>query len=192
MRSKLYSICLLALILTAWGALPKAAHADHSRHNRYEGYYDHYDPYHQRNQTQQRWGNHDYFDEDESSWSNNNDYHRGRGHYHEVYNSISIDDYDRETIERYLKTTHYRQCPPGLSRKRNGCQPPGHAKKNYRIGYRLGDDVSYWSIPDDLYIRLSPIPLNYQYVQVDRDILLISAASKKVIDAVTLLSAINN
>ncbi|MCJ7421670.1 hypothetical protein [Sphingomicrobium astaxanthinifaciens] len=28
-------------------------------------------------------------------------------------------------------------CPPGLAKKRNGCLPPGQAKKRYETGYRF-------------------------------------------------------
>lgn len=37
-----------------------------------------------------------------------------------------------------------------------------------------------------------PVPRGYEYVRVDNDVLLIAEASKKVIDAVTLLSAVGN
>ena len=69
--------------------------------------------------------------------------------------------------------------------------PPGQAKK-YRVGYPLPDDVVYVPVPRDLLVHLSPVPAGYQYVKVDKDVLLIAEASKKVIDAVTLLSAVGN
>lgn len=28
-------------------------------------------------------------------------------------------------------------CPPGLAKKNNGCQPPGQARKSYNVGQRL-------------------------------------------------------
>ncbi|MBI2234821.1 MAG: RcnB family protein, partial [Micavibrio aeruginosavorus] len=43
----------------------------------------------------------------------------------------------------------------------------------------------------DLLDLLGPPPRGHQYVQVDKDVLLIGEASKKVIDAVTLLSAVD-
>lgn len=58
------------------------------------------------------------------------------------------------------------------------------------IGQRLPGDVVFVPVPDDLLLRLRPVPAGYQYVQVDKDILLIGEASKKVIDAVTLISAV--
>ena len=35
---------------------------------------------------------------------------------------------------------HGRFCPPGLARKRNGCLPPGQARKHFARGQRLGRD----------------------------------------------------
>lgn len=100
---------------------------------------------------------------------------------------VRIDSDDRAIISRYMRTYYRPNCPPGLAKKHNGCLPPGQAKK-YAIGRPIGD---YNSLPRDLLNMLSP-PRGYRYVQVDKDVVLISEASKKVIDAVTLLSAVGN
>lgn len=116
--------------------------------------------------------------------------HDGR-HGNDDLVSILIGDKDRRVLNDYLNRNYRKDCPPGLAKKNNGCLPPGIAKK-YRIGYPLPDDVRFMPLPRDLRDLLSPPPRGYQYVQVDKDILLISEASKKVIDAVTLLSAVGN
>ncbi|WP_435640526.1 hypothetical protein [Micavibrio aeruginosavorus] len=116
--------------------------------------------------------------------------HEGR-HGDDDLVSILIGDKDRHTLNDYLNRNYRKDCPPGLAKKNNGCLPPGIAKK-YRIGYPLPDDVRFMPLPRDLRDLLSPPPRGYQYVQVDKDILLIGEASKKVIDAVTLLSAVGN
>ena len=45
-------------------------------------------------------------------------------------------------------------CPPGLAKKNNGCNPPGQAKKIYNVGQRynrnFGDAWTYNQIPDSL------------------------------------------
>lgn len=105
--------------------------------------------------------------------------------------TIKIGDNDRNIILGYLGDDLRRHCPPGLAKKRNGCLPPGQAKK-YVIGQRLPDDVVWVPIPDDLRVHLKPLPVGYQYVQVDKDILLIGEATKKIIDAVTLMSVVGN
>jgi len=102
---------------------------------------------------------------------------------------IGIDNDDRDDIRRWLSNDFRRNCPPGLAKKNNGCMPPGQAKK-YRIGEPLPDGVRWNPLPRDLLDLLDPPPRGHQYVQVDTDILLIGEAGKKVIDAVTLLSAV--
>jgi Ni/Co efflux regulator RcnB len=103
--------------------------------------------------------------------------------------TIAIYDEDRMYIREYIGEKYHRSCPPGLAKKHNGCLPPGQAKK-YVIGRPL--TVAYEGVPDILLGRLHPVPAGYRYVMVDKDVLLISEASKKVIDAVTLLSAVGN
>ena len=101
--------------------------------------------------------------------------------------AINIGGNDRNIIQSYLKKNYSRHCPPGLAKKNNGCLPPGQAKK-YGIGNRL--DVGYKHLPRDLLNLLGPAPQGTFYGMVDKDILLISEAGKKVLDAVTLLSAV--
>jgi hypothetical protein len=57
----------------------------------------------------------------------------------------------------------YGDCPPGLAKKHNGCQPPGQAKKLYRgqrwqSGY--GTYYTYQRIPYDIRRRYA---LNSRY-----------------------------
>jgi hypothetical protein len=102
--------------------------------------------------------------------------------------AITIPAIDRGIIFNYLESHRYpHHCPPGLAKKRNGCLPPGIAKK-YAIGQSLPPGIGH-KVPHGLLTQLHPIA-GYQYIQVDQDILLISEATKKVVDAVTLLSAV--
>lgn len=110
---------------------------------------------------------------------------RGDGGYH-----VSLSDGDRITIRGLLAERYRPNCPPGLAKKRNGCLPPGIAKKRYRVGYPLESGLEFEYLPDAWLSRLGPVPVGYQYVMVDKDVLLISEASHKVIDAITLLSAV--
>lgn len=105
--------------------------------------------------------------------------------------TIRIDNEDHDTIKSYIKSNWSKKCPPGLAKKKNGCLPPGIAKK-YHIGQRLPDDINWTQLPKDLLNMLNPAPRGYKYVQVDEDVLLISEVSKRVIDAVTLLSTTGN
>lgn len=128
----------------------------------------------------------------------------GKGKSHEKYErtyhdsrhndgrTVVIIQNDRNYIRDYIRDDYRSHCPPGLAKKNNGCQPPGQAKKRYIVGYPLPRDVVIIPISDDLRRHLSPVPRGYNYVRVDNDVLLIAEASKKVIDAVTLLSAVGN
>lgn len=78
-------------------------------------------------------------------------------------------------------------CPPGLAKKNNGCQPPGQAKK-WRKGYRLPSDVVYYPVPNDIVIRLGVPPSGHKYVRVAADILLIAVGTSMVVDAIEDLS----
>ncbi len=99
---------------------------------------------------------------------------------------------DRVVIRRYYVQNYGAHCPPGLAKKNNGCMPPGQAKKRYMIGQPLPDVVVWQPVPQPLLMQLQPVPVGYQYVMVDKDVLLMSEASHKIIDAVTLLSAVGN
>jgi Ni/Co efflux regulator RcnB len=64
----------------------------------------------------------------------------------------------------------------------------GEWRRPYRIGYELPHDVAWSYVPSDLHRRLPPPPYGHNYIAVDRDVLLVAEASKRVIDAVVILS----
>ncbi len=101
---------------------------------------------------------------------------------------VSLDDPSIHSIADRLQPYYTRKCPPGLAKKHNGCLPPGHAR-----GYRIGEPLigGYWPVPGDVAVLLPRAPYGSRYVWVDRDILLISEATKKVLDAVVILSGVN-
>ena len=101
--------------------------------------------------------------------------------------SIRIGDSDRETIRAYYGSEFSSgRCPPGLSKKNNGCMPPGQAKK-WAMGRRLPGNVIYHGLPAGLSARLN-IPSGSQYVRVGADILLIAAGTGLILDAIEDLS----
>ncbi len=103
---------------------------------------------------------------------------------------IHIGGGDRTIIKNYIAEDYHAHCPPGLAKKHNGCLPPGQAKKRYVVGQALPAAVVFSPVPSALLVKLKPVPAGFQYVQVDKDVLLISAATHKVVDAITLLSAV--
>jgi hypothetical protein len=105
---------------------------------------------------------------------------------------VVIGSNDRVVISNYIVNDYRLGCPPGLAKKNNGCLPPGHAKARYIIGQPLPGTVVWQPVPQPLLMQLQPVPVGYQYVMVDRDVLLMSQASHHVIDAITLMSAVGN
>lgn len=130
------------------------------------------------------------FSDDHGEDHDDGDHGHRHGDDDKVTIAIRFGDDDRDTIRRYLGDDHRKHCPPGLAKKHNGCLPPGLAKK-YKVGEALPPGIDFSPLPRDLLDLLGPAPRGYQYVQVDKDVLLIGEASKKVIDAVTLLSAVD-
>lgn len=88
----------------------------------------------------------------------------------------------RGWYERELQAGH---CPPGLRMKRNGCLPPGQAKKRWAIGRVLPRDVIFYDLPPPLVVELGPPPDGYRYARIANDVLLIAIGTGMVIDAIT-------
>lgn len=89
----------------------------------------------------------------------------------------------RSAVEYYEPRFRAGNCPPGLAKKHNGCQPPGQAKKWHR-GAPLPRDVVYYPVPDAVVVRLGVPPAGHRYVRVATDILLIAIGTGMVIDAI--------
>lgn len=93
-------------------------------------------------------------------------------------------DNDRRALADYYGgQARAGHCPPGLAKKKNGCLPPGQAKK-WQRGYPLPADIRYHDLPREILVRLPPPPPQHRYVQIAGDILLIAVGSSMVIDAV--------
>jgi len=93
---------------------------------------------------------------------------------------------DRHTVvvrEYYGEQFRAGKCPPGLAKKRNGCMPPGQAKK-WQVGRPLPGDVVYYDLPPALVVQLGPPPAGHRYVRVAADILLLAVGTGMVVDAI--------
>ncbi len=93
-------------------------------------------------------------------------------------------DHHRVVVHTYY-VDEYRsgRCPRGLAKKRNGCVPPGVAKK-WRRGYALPREVVYYDPPASIIIELGAPPRLHRYVRVGADILLIAVGTGIVVDAI--------
>lgn len=82
-----------------------------------------------------------------------------------------------------------RDCPPGLAKKHNGCQPPGQAKKQgyYRVGDRIGDD--YIIIRDPGRYGLDR---DSTYYRVGDEVYRVNRETREVLDLIGAAAAVLN
>ena len=93
-------------------------------------------------------------------------------------------DRHRTIVHDYYSDEFRRgRCPPGLAKKRNGCTPPGQARK-WAVGRPLPQDVIYHDVPPALVVQIGRPPTGYRYVQVASDILLLALGTGMVVDAI--------
>jgi len=98
--------------------------------------------------------------------------------------SIHFGEQQRAVAQEYF-SGQFRagRCPPGLAKKRNGCMPPGQAKK-WAMGKPLPRDVIFYDLPPRLVVQLGTPPAGHRYVRVAADILLIAVGTAMVVDAI--------
>ncbi len=114
--------------------------------------------------------------------------HQGRPPYDQGWPQVRehgyFDDRRRAIIhDYYVEEFRAGRCPPGLAKKRNGCLPPGHAKK-WAIGHPLPPNVVYYDLPPAIAMQIGIPPAGYRYVRVANDILLIATGTRMVMDAI--------
>ena len=93
---------------------------------------------------------------------------------------------DRRVVQVYFADEYkHGRCPPGLAKKQNGCQPPGHAKKrHYEVGRVLPPRIVVVPVPVVLAERLGPPPYGYHYAMIDGDLVKLAVGTSMVIDAI--------
>jgi hypothetical protein len=91
---------------------------------------------------------------------------------------------DKEAVKDYYIRLCEGHPKRNYKRKANAqCSAPLNTKK-YKIGRTLPSDITLYSLPRSLEESLSPAPRGYEHVLLEKDVLLISSASGKVMDAV--------
>ncbi|WP_417727464.1 excinuclease ABC subunit A [Roseovarius sp.] len=80
-------------------------------------------------------------------------------------------------------------CPPGLAKKHNGCQPPGQAKKHgyYRIGDRIGDDYIILRNPERY-----GLDRNETYYRVGDQVYRVNRETREILDLIGAAAAVLN
>ncbi|MDD3935693.1 hypothetical protein [Rhodoferax sp.] len=90
----------------------------------------------------------------------------------------------RQAALRYYGNLQAKgRCPPGLAKKRNGCLPPGQAKK-WSVGQPLPASLTYYPVPRGVIAQIGLPPAGYKYVRVANDILLVAIGTMMVVDAI--------
>ncbi|HRP77221.1 MAG TPA: hypothetical protein PK725_11045 [Rhodocyclaceae bacterium] len=109
---------------------------------------------------------------------------RGDDGRRDVVVEIRFGDRHRTASRDYYRR-HYSdtRCPPGLAKKRNGCMPPGLARK-WSTGRPLPRDVIFHDLPRALLEQFGAPPPRHRYVRVDSDILLIEMGTGIVLDVI--------
>jgi Ni/Co efflux regulator RcnB len=112
----------------------------------------------------------------QSHQDNNKSDFYGGGYFNDQHRTVINNYYDNE----------YRtgRCPPGLSKKQNGCMPPGQAKK-WAKGQPLPRDVVFYDLPPAVMANIGQPPAGYRLVRVDSDILMINTVTGIVMDALS-------
>jgi Ni/Co efflux regulator RcnB len=104
--------------------------------------------------------------------------------------AVVVTDRDRNAIYGYYRPIYAAgNCPPGLAKKNNGCQPPGQAKKLWAIGQPLPAGITFYPLPGALLGQLSPAPAGYQYVRVANDILMMAIGTRLIAGAIADLGS---
>lgn len=103
----------------------------------------------------------------------------------EVQASIHFSVDQRQAVSVYLGDQRKARanCPPGLAKKNNGCQPPGQAKR-YTLGQPLPRDIVIGPVPDQISVRIGLPPVGYVYGMVDGDLVKLVAGTLLVVDAI--------
>lgn len=97
--------------------------------------------------------------------------------------SRHFSDRQKVAVREYYEEPLPGRCPPGLAKKRNGCIPPGQAKK-WLIGRPLPRGVVFYTVPPVLVTQIGQPPQQHKYVRVAGDILLIAIGTRMVVDAI--------
>jgi hypothetical protein len=109
----------------------------------------------------------------------NNGNHGGGGH-----GGPRFADDQRAAMERWYHDDYARSgnCPQGLAKKGNGCQPPGQAKKRWDVGAPLPPDLALMPLPPDLRRVLPPPMTGYEYGYVEGSVVLYGVSTRIVAD----------
>lgn len=83
-----------------------------------------------------------------------------------------------------------RNCPPGLAKKHNGCQPPGQARKAFERGQYLPEGYSHYTAYRDIPFRYRSrirYGQRYRYIYEENRVYVVDPTTRLIRDIVDLL-----
>lgn len=106
------------------------------------------------------------------------------GNYGLSWQEIRFTVEDKEAVDDYYTRLCEGRPKKNYRNKVNAeCSAPLNTRK-YNIGRNLPSDITLYSLPRSLEENLSPAPRGYEHVMLEKDVLLISSTSGRVMDAV--------
>jgi hypothetical protein len=81
-------------------------------------------------------------------------------------------------------------CPPGLAAKRNGCLPPGQARKLFNVGQRVPSGYDFYTRYQDIpaaYRDQYGLTDGYRYIQRDQSIYMVDPRTSLVTRIIDLV-----
>jgi hypothetical protein len=81
-------------------------------------------------------------------------------------------------------------CPPGLAKKRNGCLPPGQAKKLFNVGQRIPTGYGYYTPYQDIPVAYRDrygLTDGYRYIYRDQSVYVVDPATSLVTRIIDLV-----
>jgi hypothetical protein len=103
--------------------------------------------------------------------------------------NIVVPQRDRDAVYAYYRgEIAAGRCPAGLVKKNNACVASAPAKQAWKMDQPLPDGVVGEALPAALIAKLSPSPAGYQYLRVDKDILIVGLGTRSVAALVADLS----
>ncbi|MDB5743189.1 MAG: hypothetical protein JWR68_1504 [Polaromonas sp.] len=106
-------------------------------------------------------------------------------HREQVRHGAHFNDQHRSHARHYY-TQHYgngKNCPPGLTRKNNGCMPPGQAR-HWSVGQPVPRGVTVYTVAPPVLRQLPPAPYGYRYARIGGDIVLVQQQNNLIVDII--------
>lgn len=101
--------------------------------------------------------------------------------------TVSFMQEDKNIVIQYYQ----RYCMTKSRKKTPDCASAATGRK-YTVGKSLAANTKVRNLPNDLLTQLAALPRGYEYLKVDRDVLIVSTRNGKVMDAVSTSNSVSS